>query len=113
MITPTYLPTSRVVRATRQLVQLRIASSAKRSFSISAKRNTDGVYKELTTVRVQTPWIEALRMQRAEQEQTQSAATAQARPPEERDLSPKHMRESYHSVVSAVAAEETPCSLTH
>lgn len=51
-------------------------------------------------------------MQRAENEQTQSTGTAQAPPPEEPDLSPKHMRDSYHSVVSQVAAGKAACSLT-
>jgi len=59
---------------------------------------TDGVYADLTNMRVKAPWIEALRKQReggfdpTKKEDTPSVPT-------DRDLRPKKMADSFHRVV--------------
>lgn len=71
---------------------------ARRTFSISAPRQTDGVFRALTEERVQIPWVEAFRKQqmegRAAQEPSGTPET-----PADRDLTPRAMSSSYHSVV--------------
>lgn len=72
----------------------------RRPFSASATRNTDGVFRALTENRVQTPWVEALRQQREEGiDPTKASGTPKT--PKDRDLSPRTMSDSYHSVVCA------------
>ena len=62
---------------------------------------TDGVYKALTEMRVNTPWIEALRKQREHGiDPTKKSDTPAT--PSDRDLSPKKMSNSYHRVVGVV-----------
>lgn len=59
---------------------------------------TDGVYKDLTEMRVRTPWIEALRKQRQEGiDPTKKSGTSAT--PADRDLTPKKMSDSFHRVV--------------
>lgn len=69
-----------------------------RPFCVSSRRQTDGVFRELTNQRVQKPWIEALREQ---QSQSHAASQAPTPPPSpiDRDLTPKRMKDSYYSVV--------------
>lgn len=75
-----------------------------RTFSSSTSNQTDGVFRELTAQRLQTPWIEALRKQQAEAKA--GTATADApRVPKERELKPKRMDDSYHKVVLPLARD--------
>jgi acyl-coenzyme A thioesterase 9 len=55
---------------------------------------TDGVFRGLADERLPTPWIEAFRSQK-----DGKATTAAKDHPQERDLSPRKMRDSYHRVV--------------
>ncbi|KAI0585512.1 acyl-thioester hydrolase protein [Pyrenophora tritici-repentis] len=75
-----------------------------RGFHTSPTRCTDGVFRELTSMRVRTPWIEALRQQQAEGKQP-NERTGKPAVPKDRKLTPKHMDESYHSVVLPLAQD--------
>lgn len=81
----------------RRLTQLS-ARSTSRNFTTSASRRTDGVFRELTAVRIQTPWVEALRKKKADGEDP-TQASGKPEVPANRDLTPKRMSDSYHSVV--------------
>ena len=70
-----------------------------RAFHAESIRQTDGVYKALTEMRVRTPWIEALR--RSKETGSQSAAAPED--PPKPDLTPKSMSDSYVSVVLPLA----------
>jgi acyl-coenzyme A thioesterase 9 len=76
-----------------------------RSFNSTGLKRTDGVFKELTAMRVVTPWIDALDRKRAsEKEQgNDAAATSSPSAPVERNLTPKHMADSYSSVILPLA----------
>jgi acyl-coenzyme A thioesterase 9 len=67
-----------------------------RGFSAVRRRCTDGVFRELTNARVAVPWAEALRRRDAG-EKDQVDGTNEV--VEERKLTPKRMKDSYHSVV--------------
>ncbi|KAL9606850.1 MAG: hypothetical protein Q9204_009442, partial [Flavoplaca sp. TL-2023a] len=70
---------------------------AKRQLHPSPTWQTDGVFKELTEMRVRTPWIEALRKKEEEGiDPTQRSSTPAT--PSNRDLTPKRMSDSYHRV---------------
>jgi hypothetical protein len=74
-----------------------------RGFSLSALRATDGVFRELTSARVPTPWIEAFRRKEAGlvgDEVVSDTAAAK-----EKRLEGKRMSESYHSVVLPLARD--------
>ena len=74
-------------------------TSCLRSFSISRSNLTDGVFRALTENRVQTPWVEALERQQKEgHDPTKPSGPSLDK---ERDLTPKKMSDSYHSVVSS------------
>jgi acyl-coenzyme A thioesterase 9 len=75
-----------------------------RSFRTTSPGRTDGVFRELTAQRLQTPWVEALRKQQAE---SKSSAEKSAPPhvPKERELTPKRMDDSYHKVVLPLAQD--------
>ena len=75
-----------------------------REFHCSSAQCTDGVFKELTSMRVRTPWIEALRHQQAE---GKSPAESSGKPEvsQDRKLEPKHMNDSYHAVVLPLAQD--------
>ena len=64
----------------------------------TSKCSTDGVYKALSEMRVETPWIEALRKQREHGMDPTRKSDTPATPPD-RDLRPKRMADSYHRVV--------------
>ena len=82
-----------------------------RSFHPSTPRLTDGVFRALTEARVRTPWIEAFRKKQAEgADSTKASDKPQA--PTDRDLTPKRMSDSYHSVVSVFLAHLIPVKLT-
>lgn len=66
-------------------------------------RSTDGVFRELTSARVPTPWIEALRRKEAGLEVNEGvpdSAEAKAK-----RLVGKRMSESYHSVILPLARD--------
>ncbi|KAL8751827.1 MAG: hypothetical protein Q9199_006164, partial [Rusavskia elegans] len=79
-------------------------SRATRQLHLSPRRQTDGVFKELTEMRVRTPWIEALRKKEEEGiDPTQRSNTPAT--PSNRDLTPKRMSDSYHRVVIPLAQD--------
>lgn len=61
----------------------------------TSSNGTDGVFTGLTDGRLPTPWIDAWRLQNQGHGSTDEEAQ-----PDERDLSPKKMSDSYHRVVS-------------
>lgn len=65
-----------------------------RRLATTAPRTTDGVFRGLTDGRLPTPWIEAFRKQQADK-----TTTAREARPQERDLRPRKMSDSYHRVV--------------
>nr|POE94298.1 hypothetical protein CFP56_16538 [Quercus suber] len=67
-----------------------------RQFSTTLPRKTDGVFRALTDQRVQTPWVEAFRKK---QREGMPKPSGQSETPKDRDLTPKKMTDSYHSVV--------------
>ena len=75
---------------------------ARRAFSASTQTRTDGVFRALTTQRNEKPWVEAFREQQLKGS-NDKAAGIQGTTPKERDLSPKKMSDSYHSVVCLLA----------
>ncbi|KAI4287596.1 MAG: hypothetical protein L6R35_003149 [Caloplaca aegaea] len=75
-----------------------------RHFHISTKLRTDGVFKELTEMRVRTPWIEALKKKQDEGIDPTKKSDIAATPPD-RDLTPKRMADSYHRVVIPLAQD--------
>jgi acyl-coenzyme A thioesterase 9 len=90
--------------AARAFMPARLASSLRkralrapgnRLFHATGARATDGVYKELTEMRVRTPWIEALRRSKA----TSSQSAAGPEDPPKPDLTPKRMSDSYVRIV--------------
>lgn len=60
----------------------------------TAVRRTDGVFAGLADNRLPMPWIEAWRLQ----QEKKNVASDESRP-QERDLTPKKMSDSYHRVV--------------
>ncbi|KAI1644735.1 Thioesterase/thiol ester dehydrase-isomerase [Daldinia loculata] len=66
----------------------------KRCLHGTASLRTDGVFRGLTDDRLPTPWIEAWRLQ-----QEGKNVAADEVQPQERDLTPKKMSDSYHRVV--------------
>ena len=87
----------------------RLPHLSRRSFRISRPRGTDGVYKQLTEMRVRTPWIEALR--RSRETGTQSAAAASD--PPKPDLTPKSMADSHFSFVLPLAQDRKLCAFMY
>lgn len=80
------------------------ALSTRCTFHTTSPRRTDGVFRELTAQRLQTPWIDALRKQQAEgKNAAQPSETPQV--PKERNLEPKHMDDSFHKVVLPLARD--------
>lgn len=68
----------------------------KRDFTISSRRRTDGVFRELTNARLAIPWSEALRKRDAgEKDKVDGTKNVVS----DRKLEPKRMKDSYHSVV--------------
>ncbi|CAK7206322.1 hypothetical protein SEUCBS139899_009111 [Sporothrix eucalyptigena] len=70
------------------------ATRCSRTFTTSSPQRTDGVFRGLTDTRLPIPWIEAFR----KQQEGQMAELAEANN-EERDLTPRKMKDSYHRVV--------------
>lgn len=69
-----------------------------RGFRASPQRATDGVYKELTEMRIRTPWIEALKKKREEEQDRSKVSESPATLPT-RDLRPKKMSDSFTRIV--------------
>ncbi|KAF2085883.1 Thioesterase/thiol ester dehydrase-isomerase [Saccharata proteae CBS 121410] len=75
-----------------------------RTLHNTVARSTDGVFRELTEVRVRTPWVEALRQKQASgQDPTEASGKPQV--PADRKLEPKRMSDSYHSVILPLARD--------
>jgi acyl-coenzyme A thioesterase 9 len=74
----------------------------RRQFAASATRSTDGVFRALTENRVRTPWVEALK-QKQQEGKDPTKASGVPETPSNRDLSPRSMSDSYHSVVCSVS----------
>jgi acyl-coenzyme A thioesterase 9 len=83
--------TARVLRSSR--------FQSIRQFSLTVSRRTDGVFRELTSVRVAVPWIQALRQKEAQDAAGVAKLTGKAELSTGRKLDPKRMKDSYHSVV--------------
>lgn len=85
-------------RAPKSLAVVKYQGSITRQLHITLPRSTDGVFHELTNMRIKTPWIEALRRQREGgidligRSSTSSVLV-------DRDLTPKKMSDSFHRVV--------------
>lgn len=99
------------LRRTTQILRVKCFQSpaplifaTQRSFHCSPSQRTDGVFRELTSMRVRTPWVEAFRKQQQDGKQP-GEASAESKVPKDRDLSPKHMNDSYHSVVLPLAQD--------
>ena len=83
---------------TIQLQNLSAWRNAGRLLHTSPASRTDGVFKELTAMRVQTPFVEALRTRK---EGIDSPAQKREQSAQQigQDLNPKRMSDSYHKVV--------------
>ena len=86
-----------------------VKSYACRTFSANHRQLTDGVFRELTAARVQTPWIEAFRG-KEKQEIAEEKSQQNTAPISGRDLTPKRMSDSYHAVVSIQELSDVPFS---
>ncbi|KAF2157053.1 Thioesterase/thiol ester dehydrase-isomerase [Myriangium duriaei CBS 260.36] len=86
----------RVLALPRRLPHL---ASRRRSISSSSVRRTDGVFRELTDNRIQRAWIDAFRDQQNAKQKGTTKDADESGTPAERDLSPRKMADSYHSVV--------------
>ncbi|TID15649.1 Thioesterase/thiol ester dehydrase-isomerase [Venturia nashicola] len=91
------------IRAATAQLHNPCTTQSTRGFSFSASKRTDGVFRELTSARVPTPWIEALKRKEAGLEVNEVVSdTNEAR---EKRLEGKRMSESYHSVVLPLARD--------
>ncbi|KAL8681704.1 MAG: hypothetical protein Q9186_002221 [Xanthomendoza sp. 1 TL-2023] len=79
-------------------------SGGTRPLHVSPRWQTDGVFKELTEMRVRTPWIEALRKKEEDGIDPTKKSSIPATP-SDRDLTPKSMSDSYHRVVIPLAQD--------
>ena len=75
-----------------------------RGFCGSPQLSTDGVYKELTEMRIRTPWIEALKQKREEEQDPSKTLEAPATLPDQ-DLRPKKMSDSFTRIVCMMGLE--------
>lgn len=91
------------LRLLRSKATSHLQPSSHRSFSAATPRQTDGVFTALTNERVQTPWVEAFRKQQAEKAAGEKPSAGQPSVPKERDLTPRKMSDSYHSVVCMIS----------
>ncbi|CAK7245952.1 MAG: hypothetical protein STHCBS139747_007557 [Sporothrix thermara] len=66
-----------------------------RTFCTSSSLRTDGVFRGLSDNRLPIPWIEAFQRQ----QEGQKIELAEAASSDERDLTPRKMKDSYHRVV--------------
>lgn len=95
---------ARGLRAIDPVLKPQVIKSFRRGFHRTPVACTDGVFRELTAARVQTPWIEAFR--RREQEgKDPSKPLGKPTIDPNRKLTPKHMSDSYHSVILPLAQD--------
>lgn len=104
-----FLPKDLVLkRSLRQIKQFSNQRARQaRHLSRTPARQTDGVFRKLTEMRVPTPWIDALQdKKRRESGQTASAPSHDIPVNRERPaLTPKRMSDSYYSVVLPLAQD--------
>lgn len=74
-------------------------SPQRRSFHVSTRKETDGVYKALTEMRVRTPWIEALKKSKESKTESGDSGAAYSHDSVNVDCTPKKMSDSYVSFV--------------
>ncbi|RDL39073.1 Thioesterase ester dehydrase-isomerase [Venustampulla echinocandica] len=74
-----------------------------RAFSAASRCRTDGVYKELTSMRIKLPFIEALKRQQQQGEKSDTPPISTEKGP--RDLAPKSMSDSYHKLILPLARD--------
>lgn len=97
--------TSRPQAVIRALSQAKLSSRSvcrsnqRRHLSLTRSRRTDGVFRELTAQRVQTPWIEAFRKRQREGLDAAGQGKGEPQTPKDLDMTPKKMSDSYYSVV--------------
>jgi hypothetical protein len=91
-ITPSFLRSSSHFRTRKH-------SHSHRTFSQTCTRRTDGVFKDLTAMRVPTPWIDALTAQRAGKTIKDPDGLGSVNKDTSGDLTPKHMSDSYFKVI--------------
>lgn len=90
-----------------------ICSIGRRNFRSSASRRTDGVFRELTEQRVRKPWIEALRNKQNDGKDP-TKPSSEEKTPNDRQLEPKRMSDSYHSVVRRITpVDEIDIDFSH
>lgn len=104
-------PCRRVVREVLRNAERSQRQSSLRYFSTTPRCRTDGVFRDLTDQRVQMPWVEALRKQQKEgHDPAETKGSPQT--PTDRDLAPKKMKDSYHSVVRRDHEDTVGCFRT-
>ncbi|KAI1611990.1 acyl-CoA thioester hydrolase [Exophiala viscosa] len=95
-----HLPRTQVLRRTLPYLA-NTTCSPSRFFHLTSAQHTDGVFKELTEMRVRKPWIEALREKREADKNPTPAQVETVKP----DVTPKKMSDSYTSVVLPLAKD--------
>lgn len=101
-------PTAPGIRASRAT----FSTTPRHQFNPAARARTDGVFTELSDARVSIPWIQAFRARRAQEAASTSIKsgapdahepdphTTTPPPPDKAPpLTPKHMRDSHHTVL--------------
>ncbi|KZM19219.1 uncharacterized protein EKO05_0007314 [Ascochyta rabiei] len=96
--------TTRVLRGGCAQSFVPVVPAMRRSFHCSSAKHTDGVFRELTSMRVRTPWVEAFRKQQQDGKQP-GEVSGKPEVPKDRNLPPKRMSESYHSVILPLAQD--------
>ncbi|KAA8910101.1 HotDog domain-containing protein [Sphaerosporella brunnea] len=76
-----------------RLARSTISHTPKRHFALTKPSRYDGVYEELRSMKLQKPWLQALK-------ERETGLPAPSAPPQT-ELVPKRMRDSYHELVSA------------
>ena len=77
-----------------------------RRIHVSSRWGTDGVYRDLTNMRVKIPWVEALRKQNESEPSspidTENSSSSSPSSLPNRHLTAKKMSDSFHSVVRRI-----------
>ena len=93
---PSFFLCARVLsRGSSRQLDTSTRCSKARALHNTAPLSTDGVFSGLTAMRVAKPWIQALREQENGQARSQSPRPAEPA----KELKPKKMSSSYHSMV--------------
>jgi acyl-coenzyme A thioesterase 9 len=94
--------------AARLLSARLIPRASARAFTWTIRPCYDGVYEELRLMKLQKPWLQALKERNAGIEEPVAA-------PQQQELVPKRMKDSYHELVSPLpnlpARPALPCPL--